>query len=162
MTNETPAEPAWERAAEEFRLAIGEYVGGAGAAAAMDAMLHNLCVAVRAEEQRRAERVEQERWEAGYETARNELGVAPDEHYSDALARREREAYERGVAWALGLDVPWPVLSCLSRLADAAGHLLYGHDCDAHGWEEVRGAMLAARKHVARIEAGEREGDGRE
>jgi uncharacterized alpha-E superfamily protein len=74
---------------------------------------------------------------------------------SEEQAREVLAAWERSneaVSVALGNDQPWNVVSCLSRLADAAEHLLRDHDCDQHGWEEANAAMKAARKHVERLE----------
>lgn len=48
----------------------------------------------------------------------------------------------------LRLDSPWSFISVLERLADAADHLLKGHDCDAHGWEGIGLARNAAREIV--------------
>ena len=49
---------------------------------------------------------------------------------------------------ALGLDNPWPLTEVLTRLADAADHLLRDHDCDTHGWEGIGIARDRAREIV--------------
>ncbi len=46
---------------------------------------------------------------------------------------------------ACGCGGPWPVREVLTRLADAADHLLLEHDCDAHGHEGVAAARDSAR-----------------
>lgn len=70
--------------------------------------------------------------------------------FPDVVA--DLDASERVNAALLGLDHPWSVLDVLSKLADAAEHLRDVHDCDAHGYEEVKAAAEAARAHVARIQ----------
>lgn len=42
-------------------------------------------------------------------------------------------------------DTAWPLRDLLTRLADAAEHLLTAHDCDCHGHESARAAIAAAR-----------------
>jgi hypothetical protein len=46
-------------------------------------------------------------------------------------------------------STPWPIYSVLQKLADAADHLLRGHGCDRHGYEEVEAARDAAREILA-------------
>lgn len=69
----------------------------------------------------------------------------------DAERARTREVAERVALDALGLDVPYPVLSCLEQLAEAAEHLLGDHGCDKLGHEGVKDCAKAAREHVARL-----------
>lgn len=45
----------------------------------------------------------------------------------------------------------WPIHDVLTRLADAADHLLNDHGCDQHGWEGVACARDAARGHAAAL-----------
>ena len=52
---------------------------------------------------------------------------------------------------AIDRSEPWPLTDVLSRLADAADHLLNDHGCDEHGYEEVGYARDAARRMVARL-----------
>jgi hypothetical protein len=62
--------------------------------------------------------------------------------------RQHAFALERDLAVlreALGYGTPWPLHEVLTKLADAADHLLLGHDCDRHGWELVGSARDAAR-----------------
>lgn len=67
-------------------------------------------------------------------------------------------AYDRAdLLRLLGFDRPWPLISVLRRLADAADHLNSAHDCDMHGYEEVREAAAAARE-ILRDLAPEAEG----
>jgi hypothetical protein len=49
---------------------------------------------------------------------------------------------------ALGLDNPWSLTDVLTRLADAADHLLRDHNCDTHGWECIGLARDRAREIV--------------
>jgi|SRR5208283_615451 len=44
------------------------------------------------------------------------------------------------------LGEPWPLYDVLTRLADAADHLLRDHDCDTHGHEGIKEASEAARR----------------
>jgi hypothetical protein len=53
----------------------------------------------------------------------------------------------------LGMDTAWPLGDVLTRLADAADHLLGDHGCDSHGYEEVYAARDAARSIVAALNA---------
>jgi hypothetical protein len=50
---------------------------------------------------------------------------------------------------ASGETTAWPVRDVLAKLADAAEHLLRGHDCDHHGYEEVDAAADSARAYLA-------------
>lgn len=43
----------------------------------------------------------------------------------------------------------WPIRDVLARLAEAATHLLTDHDCDAHGYEGLQHAVVAARAYTA-------------
>jgi hypothetical protein len=52
-------------------------------------------------------------------------------------------------AAADGSDTPWPLRDVLTRLADAADHLLKDHSCDAHGYEGLGDARDAARRYAA-------------
>lgn len=52
----------------------------------------------------------------------------------------------------LGNDRPWPLVGVLRVLVDAAGHLLIDHDCDNHGHEVTREAMMRGRAYADRIE----------
>ncbi len=54
---------------------------------------------------------------------------------------------------ALRLDQPWPVQQLLTKLAGAADHLLHGHDCDRHGWDEIGSAAQKAREVVVALDA---------
>lgn len=51
----------------------------------------------------------------------------------------------------MGLSTPWPLAEVLTKLCDAADHLLKDHDCDAHGWELVGSARAAGRAIVQRL-----------
>lgn len=51
-----------------------------------------------------------------------------------------------------GNDTPYPLADVLTRLADAADHLLKAHDCDAHGYEGVGYARDAARRMAKEIQ----------
>jgi len=53
----------------------------------------------------------------------------------------------------LGLDTSWPLDDVLTKLCDAADHLLKDHDCDAHGWELVGSARDAGRAILQRLSA---------
>ena len=70
-------------------------------------------------------------------------------------ARGEVERLKR----SLGDDGPYPILSCITILTNAAEHLLNVHNCDQHGYEKVGYAIKAARKHKERIEQALKEGD---
>lgn len=58
---------------------------------------------------------------------------------------------ERDTTNLQGRDSPWPLSDVLTRLADAADHLLRDHDCDAHGWEGVTVARDKAREYAAAL-----------
>ncbi len=49
--------------------------------------------------------------------------------------------------------VPWPLQDILRRLCRAGQHLLTDHDCDAHGYEEVRVAIRAGYKWLRALAA---------
>lgn len=51
----------------------------------------------------------------------------------------------------LGCDTPWPLSSVLTRLSDAADHLLHGHDCDCQGHEGIKVAVDKAREYVKQL-----------
>lgn len=51
----------------------------------------------------------------------------------------------------LHADAAWPLADVLVRLANAADHLLGGHDCDGHGWEEVDGCAKRARTYADQV-----------
>lgn len=70
------------------------------------------------------------------------------EHAEADLAARDRAVNEM-----LGLTGPWPIVSILRRLADAADHFLQVHDCDHHGWEGVGIARDEARKRADALDA---------
>lgn len=42
----------------------------------------------------------------------------------------------------------WPLRDVLVALTHAATHLLTDHDCDAHGYEQLQYAVVAARRHA--------------
>lgn len=42
----------------------------------------------------------------------------------------------------------WPIRDVLVALTHAATHLLTDHDCDAHGYEQLQHAVVAARRHA--------------
>ena len=63
----------------------------------------------------------------------------------------ERLTAERDAA--LGLNHAWPTIDVLTKLADAADHLLGHRGCDTHGWEEYRAASIRAREIVAALAA---------
>jgi hypothetical protein len=44
----------------------------------------------------------------------------------------------------LGTDLPWPMVDVLARLVASARHLLGDHACDAHGYEGLDAAIVAA------------------
>lgn len=46
----------------------------------------------------------------------------------------------------------WPLPDVLTRLADAADHLLADHNCDMHGHEGISFAVFAARQHAGRAD----------
>jgi len=58
---------------------------------------------------------------------------------------------ERAEPTNLGADSPWPLSEVLTRLADAADHLLRDHDCDTYGWEGITVARDAARRYAAQL-----------
>jgi hypothetical protein len=64
-----------------------------------------------------------------------------------ALARAE------AVEKVLALDQPYPLRDVLQTLTDAAKHLLDDHNCDQHGHEGIREAILAADRIRAAIDA---------
>lgn len=73
-----------------------------------------------------------------------------------ALLRAELQATkgrEERLREALGLSDAWPAVDLLRKLADAAEHLMGAHACDAHGWEEVNGAVARARQTADAISA---------
>lgn len=49
------------------------------------------------------------------------------------------------IAVARGMASPWPPREVVDKLAEAVSHLLADHDCDAHGHELYRAAMLKAQ-----------------
>ncbi len=61
-------------------------------------------------------------------------------------ARIEAEERAGRLEAALGVGTAWPAGDVLTRLADAADHLLGSHSCDAHGYEGVTYARDAARR----------------
>jgi hypothetical protein len=96
------------------------------------------------------DRIEQERWEAGYETARSELGVSPDEHYSDALDR----VREQVRAETLAACVDW--LRVLDN-ADGPGvrHVYTLHDlAKMLSTADIPGGDALARREAAAYERG--------
>lgn len=66
---------------------------------------------------------------------------------ADAILAAIDSRLAAAVAGREGQAQPWPVRDCLTKLTDAAEHLLRDHDCDHHGHEEVRAAINAAREH---------------
>ncbi len=52
-----------------------------------------------------------------------------------------------------GDDTPWPIVSVLEVLANAANHLLGQHACDDHGHEETRAAEQSARGLIVALES---------
>lgn len=60
---------------------------------------------------------------------------------------------ERSIDAALGNGQPWPLVDVIRRLGDAAEHLLQDHACDAHGYEELRPAIEAARQYEKALRA---------
>ncbi len=86
-----------------------------------------------------------------------QLGWAADDAaipLLEAFAGAQRQAGRaEALREALGLDTPWPVTDILTKLADAADHLLREHGCDAHGWEGVHAARDAARQRLAALRA---------
>lgn len=73
------------------------------------------------------------------------------ENLALVTARDEGLARESALREAMGFSTPWPLLDVLAKLADAADHLLDGHNCDAHGWEEAHAAASFARQHHAAL-----------
>ncbi len=72
--------------------------------------------------------------------------------YIEADQRAEAaEASLGALRGALGMDTTTPVHDLLDALADAADHLLHGHDCDLHGWEGVGRRAVMARERAADI-----------
>lgn len=55
----------------------------------------------------------------------------------------------------------WPIKDVLTRLAEAATHLLSDHDCDAHGYEGLQHAVVAARAHADLLDRSAAGGDVR-
>jgi NTP pyrophosphatase (non-canonical NTP hydrolase) len=68
---------------------------------------------------------------------------------ADFLADTRQQERDR----VLHMGEPYSVPEVLGQLADAADHLLKGHDCDAHGWEGVGLARDAARRQVREMGA---------
>jgi hypothetical protein len=54
-------------------------------------------------------------------------------------------------AMLAAVESPWSLPDVLSKLADAADHLLTDHACDSHGYEGVVQARDAARNIVSEI-----------
>lgn len=59
----------------------------------------------------------------------------------------------------LGADTSWPLADVLTRLADAADHLLRDHDCDRQGWEGVTVARDKAREYAKALTTPSAEGE---
>jgi hypothetical protein len=70
------------------------------------------------------------------------------------VAERRAEAAEKRLRDVMAMEGHWPLHDVLEKLADAADHLLKGHDCDAHGHEVVQQAAIEARRIVGVIKAG--------
>jgi len=74
--------------------------------------------------------------------------------------RSAAESTDAGKGWinrdklhqALGMTEPWAALDVLRRLAVAGEHLLYEHDCDAHGYKAIGDCCLRARAIANRLE----------
>lgn len=49
-------------------------------------------------------------------------------------------------------DSAWPVNDVLAKLVEAAEILLYRHDYDGHGYEEILAAVDAAKKTIGAAE----------
>jgi hypothetical protein len=82
-----------------------------------------------------------------------EMGKRADRRIADLehqLSARDAEIAR--LREALRLDQPYPVTSVLTKLADAADHLLNDHSCDSHGYELVGSARDHAREIVAALE----------
>ena len=75
-----------------------------------------------------------------------DIGKAQDR--AEALTEARDEGHAAGRAEALAMGQPWSVLGILARLADAADHLLSGHDCDHLYYESAVAARDAAREFI--------------
>lgn len=53
----------------------------------------------------------------------------------------------------LGMDTPWPLPDVLAKLIEATEHLLYVHNCDAHGHEEFRRARIVGQQYLQAMRA---------
>lgn len=92
-----------------------------------------------------------------------QLGTLTTSHKAgDPIVTVDMRGSERGASGAAPTDTAlsgqvvlrshaWPLRDVLTRLADAADHLLIGHDCDLHGWEEVGTARDRARELVGEL-----------
>lgn len=71
-----------------------------------------------------------------------------------ALAQSIQELHElcaqyEALQLVLGMDQPWPLQDVLAKLMEATDHLLTDHDCDLHGHEEFRHAIIVGKKYLA-------------
>lgn len=74
-------------------------------------------------------------WGGAFETDRKDvLDAEPFLAELDRIFGGRREA------------TPWPLVDILERLCTAADHLLGDHNCDCHGYEELKAARDAARQ----------------
>lgn len=65
-----------------------------------------------------------------------------------AIIRKLEGAYAE-LEKFMGVGEPWDTLSAASRLVEASDHLLYDHNCNGHGREELVYATDAIRQRIA-------------
>lgn len=101
-------------------------------------------------------------WAQRYADMNRDAAEAP--HWFPWLLDRIRKGDHRGASphldptianralAALRLDQPWSLHAVLTRLCDAADHLLHHHGCDTHGHEGIALARDAGREILATLE----------
>ncbi len=93
-----------------------------------------------------------DRWRVLAEVAQQQVESVNELHAIELRsARAERDALQERVGKMLRSDTPWPLESVLTKLIDAADHLMHGHACDRHGHETVVYAVDSARKILAEL-----------
>lgn len=92
------------------------------------------------------------RWQEFATQAMRRIGAVDEETFPDDTEARRvlLEIVDERTA-LMQLDTSWPLAEVLTKLCDAADHLLHAHDCDAHGWELVGSARDAGRAIVQRL-----------
>jgi len=82
---------------------------------------------------------------------RDSLRVDASERTHAAL--RASEARAARLAGALGMGSAFPAPDLLDLMATWIEHLMRGHDCDHHGWEQASGSYLRAREMASAMRA---------